>query len=90
MLLSTFALLILPILIQAKLCTLTTTTPQNCDVDQWHQELKLRILPGTTLNIDCFDRGRPVPGNGRWFYEGTKKCWLPERAVGVGCDCKFF
>ncbi|ORX98525.1 hypothetical protein BCR34DRAFT_577199 [Clohesyomyces aquaticus] len=80
------ALLSVPPLISAKLCSLDIPRPQPCDIDQWHQERRTTLGPDAALNIRCWDRGRSVTGETRWFYLGDRRCWIPLQALGMECD----
>jgi hypothetical protein len=81
-------LFFIPLLVIAKPCDLEIKVPQNCDRDQWHQEVKLKLRPGSSLNIGCYTRGRTLAGSNKWYWEVDRECWVPDMAIGVGCDCK--
>ncbi|KAH7086408.1 hypothetical protein FB567DRAFT_527868 [Paraphoma chrysanthemicola] len=82
---STFAIAILAPLTLAKQCTLTTTRPQACDYDRWHQERKTTIGPGVQVNVQCYSLGRSVQGDGKWLYVRDRECWVPSGVFGSNC-----
>ncbi|KAH7394292.1 hypothetical protein BKA66DRAFT_567247 [Pyrenochaeta sp. MPI-SDFR-AT-0127] len=70
----------------AKPCSATTTAPAPCDYDRWHQERKSVILPSAQVDITCWDLGRSVAGNVKWFYVRDRECWVNSRAFGSNCE----
>jgi hypothetical protein len=83
----TAILLLFPLLGLAKVCSLVTLQPERCDWDQWHQEIRTMIGPSTTVDVRCWDLGRNVADDNKWFYVVSRDCWIPGKVLGTNCQC---